>query len=291
MEVVAVHEAPEDPHPFLPTFPVEPGNTECGVEATIRSWHRSAPPPILEPPGQPESGGYGSFRQGEDLVALLVVFFSAGVVGLALAGMGLWLISVGRRGCSCPRCASPTFLLAVPLPLRWVGHRVSERWCPGCGWRGLAIRHPPRSEGQPRRSPGIARWSSERPSLPNPPGWVAQRQRPTSAPSPPIQKGGPDPAPKSDHEPLPHPFRSGSAPSVQASSVVLPHPYRPGSKGLPHSPRREGGRRSGPSFRWWADPPTRTAPPQNHVLGKETPWEHPRPVWSWGNPSDPVVVW
>jgi len=53
-----------------------------------------------------------------------------------------WGLAVLRRGRRCPRCASPSLPVVLPRPLRFLGRRLTSRWCPECGWKGLAVRPP-----------------------------------------------------------------------------------------------------------------------------------------------------
>lgn len=53
-----------------------------------------------------------------------------------------WGLAVRRRGRRCPRCASPTLPVVLSRPFRFLGRKLTSRWCPECGWKGLAVRKP-----------------------------------------------------------------------------------------------------------------------------------------------------
>lgn len=88
------------------------------------------------------------------------------LVGVLVSGAVVaWFRSVKRRGRLCPDCTSTTLSLVPGFPLRLLGNGVVVRWCPGCEWKGLAIRpsHERQSAGGKVRLKGSFRWGTPPP--------------------------------------------------------------------------------------------------------------------------------
>ena len=98
-----------------------------------------------------------------------LLFFPSLLAGVLIAAGGVtWLLRVRRRGRLCPRCHATTICL-VPGPLlRILGRAVFPRWCPGCGWEGLAIQpaHERRGPDGKVRLKGGFRWGLRPPPRP-----------------------------------------------------------------------------------------------------------------------------
>ena len=88
------------------------------------------------------------------------------LVGVLVSGAVVaWFRSVKRRGRLCPVCTSTTVSLVPGFPLRLLGTGMVVRWCPGCEWKGLAIRpsHERQSAGGKVRLKGSFRWGESPP--------------------------------------------------------------------------------------------------------------------------------
>ena len=86
------------------------------------------------------------------LSSLALPAFLAGTVVAAVGTT--WVISILRRTSLCPRCSSITISVVPALSLHLFGRRVVSRWCPECGWEGLAtLPGKPRTGG--RRTPRV----------------------------------------------------------------------------------------------------------------------------------------
>ena len=123
----------------------------------------------------------------------------------------MWWISARSRSRVCPRCESPTVLLAPPALFRRLGPRVNSRWCIECGWRGLVLRRilPTPLPGRGTRPGGAPRWSSVPPSRLRLAFEAKIRPRPAETPSLSDSKQGEDPVLEPGKESLPDPFRWG----------------------------------------------------------------------------------
>lgn len=88
-----------------------------------------------------------------------------------------WVLCVRRRGRVCPRCSSTTLSLVPGFPLKLLGRGVTSRWCPGCGWKGLALRpaHERRNLIGKIRLRGGFRWGPGQPGLPGVFSWREAR--------------------------------------------------------------------------------------------------------------------
>lgn len=98
-----------------------------------------------------------------------------------------WALSVRRRGRVCPRCSSTTISLVPGFPLKLLGRGVIPRWCPGCGWKGLALRpaHERRSITGKIRLKGGFRWGFRRRLPPGIFSWREVRPAPGVFPTTP----------------------------------------------------------------------------------------------------------
>ena len=67
---------------------------------------------------------------------LIIPAFLAGI--LLSGALAAWNRSLRLRGRLCPHCASTTVALLPRFPLRLLMRNLVKRWCPGCGWKGLA---------------------------------------------------------------------------------------------------------------------------------------------------------
>jgi len=89
---------------------------------------------------------------------LVLPAFVAGL--LISAGCITWILAIKRRGRLCPECSSTTLPLVPEFPLKLFMGAAVLRWCPGCGWKGIALRppHERRSLGGKIRLGGGFRW-------------------------------------------------------------------------------------------------------------------------------------
>ncbi len=74
------------------------------------------------------------------MLAYLLFFFVVFGSKVLLAAITIFLLLPSDRRCN--RCEADTILIRMSAPgrvlARLSGGRVQRRWCPGCGWGGLA---------------------------------------------------------------------------------------------------------------------------------------------------------
>lgn len=73
------------------------------------------------------------------------------LVALRVMAVGILVLFIIRPVRACPACFRDTFPLRKWW-LRWITFRMEWRWCPSCGWEGLARRRSLRS-GVPSARP------------------------------------------------------------------------------------------------------------------------------------------
>jgi len=71
----------------------------------------------------------------------IVVGVLVALVGLRVMMVGMLVLFIIRPVRGCPACFRDTFPLRKWW-LRWITFRMEWRWCPSCGWEGLARRMP-----------------------------------------------------------------------------------------------------------------------------------------------------
>lgn len=74
------------------------------------------------------------------MLAYLLFFFVVFGSKVLLAAITIFLLLPSDRRCN--RCEADTILIRMSAPgralARLLGGRIQRRWCPGCGWGGLA---------------------------------------------------------------------------------------------------------------------------------------------------------
>ena len=155
------------------------------------------------------------------------------LAGASIAWTGVtWVLSVRRRGRLCPRCHSTTIPLVPTFPLKLFGRGVTSRWCPGCGWEGIALRpaHERRSRTGKIRLRGGFRWGFRHPPPPGAFSWRGVPQDPGEVPAPPDAWGRRRGEPQERRgAPGPYPSFGGSPPHAGGKERMEenPPPIRP----------------------------------------------------------------
>jgi hypothetical protein len=227
-----------------------------------KSWHRARGPSIIwSSRFNPELRNRNSFTKEGGAAVSSTVFVSTLAMLLAMVSIGMWWVAVRNRSRFCPRCESPTVLLAPPGLLRRLGPRLSRRWCTECGWRGFVLRRifPTPLPGRGTRPWGAPRWSSVPPSRLRPVFKAPMKPRPAETRSSSDPKQGEDPVLEPGRESLPDPFRWGplqredrrpeltwrprdsaplSFPALHSEEGSAPEPNGPGEKTTRKRPAR-----------------------------------------------------